>query len=317
MQIRKLVKAGAVSHTVSLPKSWIAKNHLKKGDLVYIRENSDNELLITPEIKEKRPIIKEINIHIVNKEFDTIQREITSAYVNNYATINIIDKELYKKIKEIRKILHNFIAMEITEQTSTKIVVKDLLNINEVSIEKTIRRMDIIIRSMLQDLGLAIDSDDMRKSIYYRDFDINKLYFLIYKLIKKALHNPDINNYLNISDTEQFLSIWYLTLNLENIADSIKNICLLFKEAKRQHILNKMKNIYSELENTYLNAMNSYYKNDKNLADKVASNRDVVFKKLISLSENYNQATIVKITESLKEIENFICNIARIVIDKE
>ncbi len=35
MHIRKLVKSGAASHTLSLPKDWLEKNKLKKGSLLY------------------------------------------------------------------------------------------------------------------------------------------------------------------------------------------------------------------------------------------------------------------------------------------
>ena len=46
MHARKLVKAGSASHTVSLPKSWLEKNMLKKGDTIFIIEKSDSELTI-------------------------------------------------------------------------------------------------------------------------------------------------------------------------------------------------------------------------------------------------------------------------------
>jgi phosphate uptake regulator len=81
MYIRRLVKSGASSFTISLPKGWLEKNNLKRGSLVYINEKSVNELSIKPEKTEGAPTIKEITINIDGKNLDTIEREITSAYI--------------------------------------------------------------------------------------------------------------------------------------------------------------------------------------------------------------------------------------------
>ena len=53
MQIRKLVKSGAASHTISLPIDWVNKNKLNKGDLLYIQEKN-NELIVSSKTRTKR-----------------------------------------------------------------------------------------------------------------------------------------------------------------------------------------------------------------------------------------------------------------------
>ena len=73
---------------------------------------------------------------------------------------------------------------------------KPNINTVKVSIEKTIRRMDIIVRSILKDL---IDSkEEMTDSINYRDFDVNRLYFLLFKIVKSALKDPNIAKIVGI-----------------------------------------------------------------------------------------------------------------------
>ena len=180
MHLRKLVKAGLTSHTISLPKNWIKKNNLKKGDNIYILEKSDKELSIMPEHKKQiASRKKEIIIQVDKKEINTIQREITAAYLNNYGIICLIGDSISNKTKEIRKIIHNFVALEISEHTTKRIIAQDLLNLEEISVEKSINRMDMIVRTMLGDILRIIDGKkDLYESIYYRDFDVNKLYFL-------------------------------------------------------------------------------------------------------------------------------------------
>ena len=79
MDIRKIVKAGIASYTVSLPKHWIEKNKLTKGDSLYILEKSSNELMVSTEVKEKPKELHEITIVTDSKELGTIRREITAA----------------------------------------------------------------------------------------------------------------------------------------------------------------------------------------------------------------------------------------------
>ena len=313
MNIRKLVKAGIASYTVSLPKAWIDKNKLKKGDSLYITEQADNELIITTDIKEKPKETKEITITTDNKELETIRREITSAYVNNYNIIIILGKGLDQKSKEIRRFLHDFVALEIEEQTSGKIIAKDLLNLKEISIEKTIRRVDMIIRSMIEDSIKSIDNPNLGESIFYRDFDINRFYFLLFRLIKSSLKDPSIALTFKLSNT-QAMTYWYLIINLEEIGDGVKNLCSFFKDLNKEE-KEELKQICQMIQMDYLDVMKAYYNKDKESADKIASNRELTLSRLSQYLNKYNKVTIAEIVGLLKEIETNISTIARIVID--
>src|SRR3989344_5388441 len=114
MHIRRLVKAGPSSHTIALPKEWIEKHNLKKGDAIHLRELSETELAIAPKEQKDLPTIaREKLIEIDNKKIDTIQREITAAYLNNYNLITLVGDSISQKAKAIREIVHNFVALEI------------------------------------------------------------------------------------------------------------------------------------------------------------------------------------------------------------
>ncbi|MEA2037842.1 MAG: phosphate uptake regulator PhoU [Nanoarchaeota archaeon] len=313
MHTRRLVKSGASSYTISLPKEWLQKNKLERGALVYIKEKSATELSIYPEPSEGPIKQKEITINVDNKKIGTTEREITSAYVNNYNTILILGNSLIDKTKEIRRILHNFTALEITEQSSSKIIAKDLLNLKEISIETTIRRMDMIIRSMIQDLK-NIENKNISENIHFRDFDVNKLYFLLYRLIKGALGDPVLASHFSLNSSKA-LSVWNITTNLENIADCCKNISQNLAEIGKKFNLKELEEVYNDIERSYLDVMKAYHKTDKKLADDVASNRTNIVNQCILFSEKNNKFNILTICENLKEMENLICNIARLVID--
>lgn len=314
LETRKLVKAGAASHTISLPKEWLEKNNLKKGDTLFITEKSDSELVISASIKdEEKKEKKEISIEVDKKDIGSIQREITSAYVNNYSQIHLVGKSIEEKSKAIRDVLHHFVALEVDEQTGSKISAKDLLNLKEISIEKTIRRMDMTLRSMIKDSMKTIGNTNIKESIEQRDDDVNRLYFLLFRLLKSALENQKIAAGFELKNG-QILSTWYLIINIENIADNAKVISSLAPKIKDKDLL---KSCYREIENAYEDAMKAYFNKDKTLADKVASRRIDIFSKATKLLIKTPTAGASEVIENLKSMTTNICNIARIVIDEE
>ena len=73
MFIRKLVKSGLASSTIALPKDWIDKQKLKKGDMIYISEIEGGGLLVTTE--PKKDIVNEEHKNIdVDGKTDRILR---------------------------------------------------------------------------------------------------------------------------------------------------------------------------------------------------------------------------------------------------
>lgn len=328
MQSRKLVKAGPSSFTIALPKDWIDKNQLKKGDAVYVRKISGNELLVTTDqtfIKHKE---REITITLDDQSIGTVRRKLTSAYINHFTTIRITGKDLFKHIKQLRDIIQGFVALEITEQTSKSIIARDMLNLQEVSITKTIRRMDNIVRSMFQDVTAPNQTEDLSESIQFRDQDVDRLYFLLSKIVKSSLKDPDIAKLVGIQNNVDILSIWYMIVNLESIADNLREIYSAVSKANKPHKESKdgkekeapqntLLESAKQINESYINVMKAYHNQNKNDADAVASNRLAIAKELESISQKTPELEVIKTTENLREIVNNISNIARIVMDTD
>lgn len=306
MIIRRLVKAGQASHTISLPKDWLDKNNLKKGDLVYLSEKNENELVVTPESKENEPQPrKEIVIPVDGKDLSTIHREITSAYINNYNTISLTGDDITKRTKDIREMLHDFVALEVGDQTSKTITARDLLNLKEISIEKTVRRMDMLVRSMLQDSIESIDKKELTQSVIVRDYEVNRAYFLLMRLLKSALNNKATAEHFKLTN-DKVLTTYSLTMNLENFADSAKQLAETQEFTKKK---DKTKEVFKQVEKSYLDAMKAYFTKDKKLADGVSLSRKELMEKASELPAGT--------AELFKNMVTLANNVAKIVIDDE
>lgn len=296
MHIRRLVKAGQASHTISLPKAWLEKNKLSKGSSVYVHEQSDTELLITPHIAEESVEQKIVTIQIDNKTLDTIQRELTAAYVNNANTIDLVGESISQHSKSIRQMLRDFVALEVAEQTANKISAKDLLNLQEISVDKSIKRMDIIVRTMLQDTLSTATGNDLSESVAVRDGDVNRLYFLLVRLLKNSPEFSQTN----------MLTQWMLVHHLEQLADAVKGVCVLLENKKNKPIAI----LLAQLEHDYRDVMKAMHEKNKQLADEISKRR-------IERQESATKLKLPEIGHGFSTISSLISDIARLVIDSD
>ncbi|MBI4142205.1 hypothetical protein HY484_04730 [Candidatus Woesearchaeota archaeon] len=305
MYSRKLVKAGPSSHTIALPKEWINTHKLKKGDIVYLHEFQSNQLLLTSSTTTQETALpKEKYIDVDGKKEDTIQREITSAYLNNYRLITLTGTTLQEKAKTIREMLHHFVALEITEQHKTKIVAKDFLDLNEISVDKTIKRIDMMIRTMFEDLSTA-------QQLELRDEDVNRLYFLLVRLLKSALTEQNIAKKLSLTPQE-ILNYWQLTHDLENLADHIKQANEIISTTQQHKNAKETITLYKTLQQMYVEAMTANYQKDKNTAEKIAQQRTQINQQINKISTRQTA-----LSENASAISTHILNIARHVIDED
>ena len=315
MEQRKLIKLGNSSFAIALPKDWIDKSGLKKGENIFLERNSNGEIIISSSFKKSDDEKKKVFDFSDINDKKEIEREISVAYVQDYSLFEINGLNKNKK-SEIKKMLNGLVGMEIVEENDEKITAKDFFDLSEANMERFVRRMDNTIRSMFEDLEVGIKSGRLSKTqfdeIYEADEEINKFYFLINRLLIKGMDNPSILNLLK-TDTASLFNNWWLSYNLEHIGDGVKRIARLLKEEIKEDRLKKISECLLDLRNKYFDTLNSFYKNDKELAVKILVEKEEMIKKSDILAQD-KEGVIAKIGEKFKEIVTGIHQINKIMI---
>ena len=256
MHIRKLVKSGHSSLVVAVPIGWIKNNKLKAGDLLYIKEDIGN-LLISPESKEKTKEKKEIVINVDGKNSVVVDHEITTAYLNNFHMIIIKGKELNKFSKSVKIRITQLVALELIEESSERIVARNFLNMYDIDLKALVRRMDNIIRSMITDTKESVYNNELVNNIVERDLEVNRLSFLVFKILKAANSDDSILKSIKITKLG-ILRYWELTMNLEKIGDRVKNIVAIVPELDKKYKKSFLKLFY-DIEEIYRDIMKAFY----------------------------------------------------------
>lgn len=311
MESRKLINFGNSSFVVSLPKHWVEKNNLKKGDSLYLEENGGDELVVSVGAKDSSRELKKTSIIIEDEDMESLKRRIISTYISGSDIIEIRG-DIEKLRKPIKRYSHYLIAFEVVEESPNLIVLKNFLDIKTISISNLIRRIDNITRSMLEDTKLSLNEDNSRV-IYDRDNEVNSMAFLILRVTKILMGDAALSRHFNIN-CNQLLDNWILVQDIETIADESKRIARFFKDIK----LNKKESdelikIFDDVFKEYLTAMKAYYTADKKLAYAVASRKDSIFSSCNALSNKNHKPLVNNIIEKLRNMENSIHSISRVV----
>lgn len=308
MEYRKLISFGKSSFVISLPKSWIRQNKMKKGDLVYL-EDSGFSLILSKREEEKNNEEKEKVIVVDGKPATLIAREVSAAYITNYRQIIFKGKELKSKIQELQAIIQNLIALEIMEQTTDTIVAKDFLNMDKVNIQELIRKMDVVTRTMFKESCFTFQEDNY-KNINERDKDVNRLYFLLYRAALYNIESPlrAMKNFkLTPSDLIRLHSLGFY---IEAIADEVRRTTRFVRHLTVPPVKQKqIEQLLHRFNDYYLETMKATHNKDIELALRLSERKAEFERELDGLEkdvpkvENLNQ-TINRMRRLITNIHN-------------
>lgn len=214
MEIRKLQRTGGGTFILSLPKKWIKKYSLEKGDSFALFEQ-ENGLFITPKFEEK----KEKQVDVTADEF--VARKIMTSYTYGYTSMKITGNLTNEIRFQIRETVDTLLGYEIIDEKESSILIQDLLNPSELPTKKALKREYFLASSMHKDLTEAISAQtfSLASDISARDSEVDKLYFLIVRQLRSALQNTGFAERVGVSPLE-CLDFRIVAKNVEEIADS-------------------------------------------------------------------------------------------------
>src|SRR5437867_11206166 len=183
MEGRRRHLAGGSTYVVSLPKPWITATGLKPGDTVYLDSMPDGSVSDLPRPGEKPAARRKVCAQAREETRDHLLRKLIGAYVSGFGLIEIRHRPDNGPF--VRRVAREFCRMaigpEIIEESRTSMVIQDLSDPAELSPEKSLRRMYMTVRAMLEDAIAALKTRDetLAKDVAQRDEEVDRLYWQI------------------------------------------------------------------------------------------------------------------------------------------
>lgn len=248
MELRKVQEMGGGTLLISLPKEWVKQNTVKRGSILTVEARKDGFLVIYPFQKKEKSIL-ETSIQYPEEQIEYIINEITGAYLLGYDLIRIHGKEriTYEDREKIKEAVRQLIGLEIVEEDAQSILIQFLLEPTTLTPEKILRRMHMISRGMHKDaITSLIENDEhLVKVVAERDDEVDRLHFLLVRLIRSALLDFKLLNKIELNMID-CLDYRVASSLLEMVGDVSVEMAKTMLKLPKFYFDDKLKNILKE-----------------------------------------------------------------------
>ncbi|MGI0091845.1 MAG: PhoU domain-containing protein [Nitrososphaerales archaeon] len=320
MELRRLQEMGGATLLVSLPKDWTRTASVKKGSVVSIEESRDGGLLIYPVTESgEGHFEKEIEIQYPSRFTGTgVPSEITAAYLLGYDLIKIkgqhriSSQDREKIISSIKRL----IGLEIVEEDAQSITSQFLVDNAAVEPDKIFKRISSIVRAMISDTIRHLTSEDPQQfeSVAQRDDEVDRLHFLLVRLIRSAVREPRAAGKFGLSSID-CLDYRVAANSLETAGDyavelsySVSVMNLVNKELQKN-----MVEVSDLLDLIQDNAVRSFTARDFTLAQSVFQNYPRLERVLNELKATEGVPNILHVVDTIERIARCQRDVADLV----
>jgi len=197
MELRRVQRTSGGTFFVCLPKDWATRSGLARSSVVSLSETADGRLVIDAKYSaEKAPQV------VVIRPTPLLDREIVGKYLLGYDIIRVEAKDRMstEDRERIKQASSRLIGLEIVEEDYSKIVLQCLLEPSAYPPEKILQREHSIASSMHRDAVTALIESDahLAKNVIARDNEVNRLYFLLVRILRTVIQNPGLSEKLGI-----------------------------------------------------------------------------------------------------------------------
>jgi len=197
MDLRKIQRTSGGTFFVCLPKDWAEKNGLDRGAVVSINETADGTLVINPKYNvERTPQIAMV------MPSSLLDRVIIEKYLLGFDIIKVQAKDRISPLdrERVKQASTRLVGLEIVEENHSKIVMQCLLEPSTFPPQKILRREYSIVSGVHRDAVTALLEGDVElaKNVVARDNEVNRLYFLLVRVLRTVIQNPGLSDKLEI-----------------------------------------------------------------------------------------------------------------------
>ncbi len=305
---RKVFVSGS-SYIISLPKEWVINNSIEPGDTVFVNIGK-RVLIISPETE-----ISERKEAVIDGERNPsmLSRKIISYYLAGYTRI-MVKTEGHGR-SGIVSALKSLIGAEILEDSGENVWIEIFVDEKRFKISELLEKMANTVYSMMDDFQRCISKFDREKLeiLIQREQEVDRLYFLILRLLKSAIRFSDIADSMGTYPKE-ILGTRIVLKNVERVADHLYVMADNLNEYGRE--IPELSEFSERSFTAFRIAMNSFFKIDPDLSREVFEMIETMKPpKMEGIKDMDNMLKIRRIEDGIERILGYSEDIAEITMN--
>jgi len=243
---RKLQQIGGRSLLMTLPRPWVERNRLQKGSSVVVEESASGGLMITPFTQGGQPRAT-VRLDLDGKREGVIIRLISAAYLNGCDELHMALKHGPTRNRVLQFIATHMPGFESFSEDESTLDYRFTMNPKSLSPREIMVRMDRLSSFMCEDL-VARNFEMIEKE----DGEIDRLYFVLIRLLRSAVSNTDVAGSYQLSPTD-CLDYRLVAHILERFGDDLVNLSKHAPEGERlSEFLDALKGLKTSSLNAFL-----------------------------------------------------------------
>jgi phosphate uptake regulator len=332
LEPRKIQKVGYSTLSVSIPMNWAKKMGIAKGDIVFISEENDGALRITPEPTKA----EDSSIYVVNVDkcdnTKVLARVIVGNYVlgRNLMRVESSRRLMREQIESIREVTQRLLGIGIIEESDRHLLLQCSIDPKNFPLETVVRRLHVITSIMFKEsIDALIDRDmELAKDAIAREHEADTIFWLLARLLASAQQSRLVSEAIGITDpmevVEHNLIAWYLEMIADRLNNVASNILELenYRDDSDEVLIERLSQICLICFTMFDQAMRSLFENDLKLASDAVDLYEAVEMEEDSLlkefQKNHDPEVSVHVNEiawELRIISEYSTAIATISID--
>jgi len=275
MDLRKIQKTSSGTYFVCLPKDWAERNGLDRGTVVSVDKTGDGTLVINPKYNVERTP----QVAVVTPS-SLLDRIIIEKYLFGFDIIKVQAKDRISPLdrERVKQSSTRLVGLEIVEENYSKIVMQCLLEPSTFPPQKILRREYSIVSGVHRDAVTALLEGDVElaKNVVARDNEVNRLYFLLVRVLRTVIQNPGLSEKLDILpiDCLDYRLAASLVESIGDHAASIGETVIKLGGAKIADNLSKlMLKFHNVAYEAHENALSAVFYHDISVAESVRAER--------------------------------------------
>jgi phosphate uptake regulator len=313
MYVRKLVKSGLSSNVIALPKEFLDDNKLKTGDTIVLERESKSQLVISakPQPAKEESAMRVKTIEVGKRPMRHLEREIIEAYLKNYNEV-IIELNSPTDAKAVKQYVGRLVAFEVVQEDTKRIIAKDFLNYQDRDIDRTLRRIQHIVGSMMADIKEIEKDPAIADIIMERDREVNRMGFLLMRILQVAVVSPNISSMLKLTPLKT-LKFWSINTYLEKIGDETKRIGKKLSTTKNLKQRRKFFELWDSLITLYHVTMQALNGGSGATIDKNLDKRTELLTAIDKYGESKESRDMVEVISLMKQLASNLGDINRTI----
>ncbi|MDW8048460.1 MAG: phosphate uptake regulator PhoU [Nitrososphaerota archaeon] len=316
MELRKIQRTRGGTFFVTIPKEWAISTGITQGSVVSTHITPNGRLVIEPYSKlEPAPLSTMV------KPTQYLSREIIGKYLLGYDIIRIEAKDriTIDQREIVKETAHRLIGLEVIEEDYTKIVLQCLLEPSALSPEKILRREYLISSAMYKDAVKAfVDADtQLARSVVARDNEVDRLYFLLVRILRTIVLNPTLSEKLEVYPIE-CLDYRLTASFVESIADQSTQIAEQAVRLNGAKLDKDSSELILELSNkvqeAYSDSLAAFFSRDVSIAESVRQKHDIV-ERLCQSLESISNTLPIDLTQKIISVMSLMNRIYYYCVD--